>query len=258
MRYEIRAMSFGEILDTGFQLLRNHFQLLVGLSLVLYIPIGLLNLVIEGMTAQPGETGAAILVTALPLILTIIVAGPIVGAAITYALGRLYLGENVSFGDALGAAFAIVVPLMGTSILAYLIMFLGLMLLVFPGVYLAFAFFLIPQVMVLEGSFGTAALRRSHELMKGNKGRALGIFLIGSIIVGVLTAGLQLVLGFVPYLGTIGSSVAQAIGGVYMSAISIVLYFDIRCRKEAFDLAHLAHLVQHRGTAAATPGPLVR
>ncbi len=261
MRYEIRAMSFGEILDAGFQLLRNHFQLLVGISLVLYLPIGLLNIVLERVSTQgesAGESAGTVLVTILPLALAVIVAGPIVGAAITYALGHLYLGEQVEFGDAMRAAFGLLVPLMGTSILAYLFVFIGLVLLIIPGIYLAFAFFLIGQVIVLERVFGLDAMRRSHELMKGNKGRAFGIFLIGSIIVAVLTTGLQLVLSFVPYLGTLASSVAQAIGGVYMSAISIVLYFDIRCRKEAFDLEHLAQLVQSRGPGAAQAGPLVR
>ena len=32
MGYEIRQMSFAEVLDTGFRLLRNHFGLLVGLA----------------------------------------------------------------------------------------------------------------------------------------------------------------------------------------------------------------------------------
>jgi len=31
----------------------------------------------------------------------------------------------------------------------------------------------------------------------------------------------------------------------------VVMYFDIRCRKEAFDLEHLASLVDARGAEAA-------
>jgi hypothetical protein len=33
----------------------------------------------------------------------------------------------------------------------------------------------------------------------------------------------------------------------------VVLYFDIRCRKEAFDIQHLAQLVQAEGAAAPAP-----
>jgi len=256
MRYEIRAMSFGEILDAGFQLLRNHFSLLVGLSLVLYLPIGLLNVLLEAMGQSPGEQvdPAAIVVTALPLVLTIIVAAPIVGAAITFAVGHLYLGQEVTFEGSLRKALAILLPLIGTSLLGYAAVFVGFVFLVVPGIYLGFAFFLMGQVMVLEQIFGTAALRRSHELMKGNKLRAFGVMLIGGILVGILSTGLQLILGLVPYLGTLAGSVAQAIGAVYTSAIAVVLYFDIRCRKEAFDLQHLAELVQQRA-GGAPPAP---
>src|SRR6185369_10021540 len=113
-------------------------------------------------------------------------------------------------------------------------------LLVLPGIYLILSFLLLWQVMVLERIFGTAALRRSHELMKDNRMRALGVLLIGGIIVGVVTTGLQLVFSLLPILGPLAGAVAQAIGSVYTTAISVVLYFDIRCRKEAFDLDHLA------------------
>ena len=39
-----------------------------------------------------------------------------------------------------------------------------------------------------------------------------------------------------------------------MSAVIVVLYFDIRCREEAFDLEHLAGLVEEE--AAGAPAPI--
>ena len=42
MSYEIRELSFGEILDMGFTLLRNHFAVLFGIAAVLYLPVGIL------------------------------------------------------------------------------------------------------------------------------------------------------------------------------------------------------------------------
>jgi hypothetical protein len=41
MNYEIRAMSFAEILDTGFRLVRDQFALLAGIGLVLYGPFAI-------------------------------------------------------------------------------------------------------------------------------------------------------------------------------------------------------------------------
>ena len=254
MRYEIRAMSFGEILDTGFQLLRNHFSLLVGLSLVLYVPTALLYIALGGALQSGQDLAAAFGVAAvLPLALTILVVAPIVSAAITYAVGKLYLGDEVGFGEAIRVAFSLTLPVVGTSLMSFLVIAVGLVLLVIPGVYFMLAYLLLWQVMVLEDVFGSAALRRSADLMKGSKLRAIGVLVIGGIVVSVLSTGLQLATSFVPLLGSVASAAAQAIGNVYTTAISVVLYFDIRCRKEAFDLEHLARLVQRHGGGVAAP-----
>ena len=258
MKYEIRAMSFGEILDTGFQLLRNHFGLLVGLSLVIYAPVAVLSIILAAMQDQ--ILGPLVALGALiPLSLALLLAAPIVSAAITYAVGQLYLGEEASFEGSLRAALSITVPLVGTSFLSSIFVGIGLLFFILPGIYLLISFLLLGQVMVLERVFGVAAMRRSHALLKGSRMRALGVLVVGGIIVTVLSTGLQLVLTFVPLLGSLSSAVAQAIGSVYTTAISVVLYFDIRCRKEAFDLEHLARLVQgHRGVSPSATEPLVR
>jgi hypothetical protein len=257
MRYEIRAMSFGEILDTGFQLLRNHFTLLTGLSLVIYAPLGLLKLLIDGL--QSDAVGPAFaLATIIPIALVILIIAPMVGAAITYALGKLYLGEEVTFASALRESLSLILPLVGTSFLSTLVVVAGTLLFILPGVYLFLAFLLLWQVMVLERVFGVAALRRSHELLKGNMGRAFGVVLIGGIVVGVVSAGAELILSLIPFLGPVGGAVAQAIGSVYTTAISVVLYFDIRCRKEAFDLDHLATLVRGRNAPPPLPATLAQ
>ena len=43
MRYEVREMSFAEILDTGFRLLRDHYVLLVGIAAALNLPLAIAN-----------------------------------------------------------------------------------------------------------------------------------------------------------------------------------------------------------------------
>ena len=44
MRYKIKEMSIGEVLDLAVELLRNHFALLLGVTLYLYVPF----MVIQG------------------------------------------------------------------------------------------------------------------------------------------------------------------------------------------------------------------
>jgi hypothetical protein len=176
MAYEIRPMSVGEILDTGFRLLRNHFSLLVAISAIAYVPMGILQfgLALVGRGADP-EQSTAMLVPILIVVglmaLVIIVAFPLSATAMTMALGDLYVGRPTSVGKALGQSWSILLPVVGTGLLSSILIGLAMLLFIIPGIYLIFAYWVSSQVMVLERVFGMAALNRSSELMTGNKGR---------------------------------------------------------------------------------------
>lgn len=258
MPYEIRAMSLGEILDTGFRLLRNHFALLLGISAAIYLPAGAFGALLEDFFRDPAAVGtsvepALVVLSMVGLVVTFAVISPITSCAITHALGELYLGRSVGIGASFRTAFSLVLPLVGTSLLATLLILVGFVLLVIPGVYLTFAFLLLTPVIVLERTFGMDALSRSRELMRGNMLRGLAVMLVAGILAAVLGVALGLVAAAVPAIEFVGSSLAQALAFAYSAAVLVVLYFDIRARNEAFDLEHLARLVESAGSSPA-PG----
>jgi hypothetical protein len=251
MSYEIRAMSLGEILDMGFKLVRDHFTVLVGIAAATYLPLAVVGAVVR---PSPGHPPSGVAIAAILLVyLLVLLASPIVWAAITFALGEIYLGRTASVGGAFRSGLSLSLPLVGTTLLAGIAVVLGLLLLVIPGLYLILTFTLVAQVIVLERVSGFAALRRSRILMRGNLLRAFGVLLVGGLITGVLGGVLQLVLGFIPLVGPLASGLAQAVGMTYSSAVVVLLYFDIRCRKEAFDLEHLAQLVATAGPSEPAP-----
>jgi len=240
MQYEIRPMSFGEILDTGFRLVRNHALLLIGCALPLYLPLAFAG---EQINATNPTT--RVVFGIIPMLL-IGLLSPIVTAALTLAIGEFYLGRSVTFAQAIRGALGMFVPLVGTFLLAGLAVIGGLLLLIVPGVYLALCFYLATTIAVLEKVYGTKALSRSRELMRGSLLRALGIVLLTWVVLVALGAGVAFVLGLIPMLGPVGAGFVNAVSVAYFTAVSVVLYFDIRCRKEAFDLEHLATLVDGR------------
>jgi hypothetical protein len=251
VRYEIRAMAFAEVLDTGFRLLRDHFGLLIGISAALYVPAAVFQAVMQSL-AKSGSPGVLLAAGALGG-LVIVAVSPIVSVAITFALGEVYLGREVTIGEAFRKGLGILAPVLGTSLLAGLATAGAALLLIVPGIYVGLGFVLLSQVMVLEGQFGGAALRRSFALMKGERLRALGIFLVLSILSAVLSFGVQLALGLVPVVGPIGSGLVSALSGAFAAAVFMALYFDIRCRREAFDLEQLATLVEGDARTAGRP-----
>lgn len=257
MSYPIRAMGFGEILDTAFRVVRDHAAVLIGVPTLFYVPLALIQ---EALTspslASAGDTTAAVALVSLGVgALGLAVVLPLVQAAVIRAIGEHYLGRTVGLGEALRGATAIFLPLVGTWLLYTLAILGGLILLVIPGIYLMLAFLLIVPVMVLEGRFGTGALRRSRELMRGSLLRGFGVVFVGGLIASLLSTAAQLLFGFLPWVGSVGSGVAQGAAFAYTSAVTVLLYFDIRCRKEQFDLEHLTRLVESRGAGEPTPAP---
>jgi hypothetical protein len=257
--YELRPLSFGELLDTGFRIFRNHFGLLAGLAAVVYVPVALIQVIMQQVTPMgpntPGDAIPVLIVIAgsvVALGLFIVVTWPIADAAITHAVGELYLGRTASFGSSLRVGLSILVPMVGTSLLNMLLVMGGLLLLFIPGIYLVFAYMLVWQVMVIERLFGMQALRRSSSLMKGSKLRGFGVMLVYGLVISVPSSLLSLSLHAYPTVATLASVLVQTAGFAFLCTLSVVLYFDIRCRKEAFDLEHLADLVERR---AAVPAP---
>ena len=255
MAYEIRPMSVGEILDTGFRLLRNHFKLLASIAALAYVPLGIMQLASVPFTrVQPGGELPEYAIPALILIgvmgLIVAVLFPLSATAMTMALGDLYVGRPTSPGDAARKSWAILLPVVGTGLLSWLLISLGFLLLIIPGIWLILSYWLLSQVMVIERVFGMAALRRSSELMKGNKGRGFVIGLVATVLSTVVSGGATWALNAWPAINAVASTLVGVVTFAFLYAVNVVFYFDVRCRKEAFDIEHLAQLVEQRGAPA--------
>lgn len=257
MTYEIRALSFSEILDTGFRLTRNHFRLLGGIAGLIYLPASLISAYWESLLQSPATGDLDGLMTmGIALLgggaLYAVAVWPLVMTSVTYAVGELYCGRPVGIGTALREGWRLMPAVLGTGLIVMLAVIAGFLLLIVPGIYLMLSFSVIGGVMVFERTFGTEAMRRSRELMRDNLLRGLGLLVVAGLVGGVLTAAAQITLGSLPYVGALATAAAGSAQMVFTSAINVVLYFDLRCRKEHFDLDHLAGVVAG-GIQSGTP-----
>jgi len=257
MRYEIRAMSLGEILDTGFRLLRDHFGLLVGIGAVLYVPMALLGAYVTPNAARTDADVGMLLGAGAMLLLYFLVVSPVAAAAITYAVGEVFVGRSTTISECLRLGFAVLLPLAGTTLLLSLAVIVGFLLFIIPGIYLALSYLLAWQVMVLEKTFGLAAMRRSRDLMRGHLLRGFAVLFVSGLIVAVVGGVVQMLVGYIPVIGPVGAGLAQAVTWAYTHAVTVVLYFDIRCRKEGFEVEHLARLVARTDAVTSAPAPAI-
>ena len=78
------------------------------------------------------------------------ICSPIYAGAIVYALPRLIRGQRVSYGDALGVGFGCWGRLFAARFVAGLLILVGFVALVVPGIVLSVRFALIDSAVVLE------------------------------------------------------------------------------------------------------------
>ncbi|MDQ4142615.1 MAG: hypothetical protein M3198_02550, partial [Actinomycetota bacterium] len=206
--------------------------------------------------------------------------GTSLATAATYkAVGDAYLGgkpgwrESMSFGlrrlhsviwvTLLTALFAglilagVGIAVVGTAaiageaggiILGILAFFAAIPLLV----WLYFSWSVSVPALLTEGRRGTQALRRSFGLVRGRWWFVFGVQVVASLVATVvsfmITAVPQAVLigtlGDSPFafliLQALATSVAAILTTPFVSAVAVVIYFDLRVRKEGFDLQLLA------------------
>jgi hypothetical protein len=263
MTYDIRPLSFGEILDRAFRMYLDNFALLFGIAAIVWLPSGII-------LASGGLIGpnAANIVNLLYLM----VAGPIMHAALIDGVAEAYLGRPVEIGEAYQTVRPIFLPYFGTYLLlALLFMVPGALLggLAFLGgpalfglavvvigvaiVYFAVGFSLLGPVMIVERMFAMKALKRSRELIVGSWWMTLGILITAALIAQVPASALKFVWGFIPFIGVILTALTQALSSTYSAVAIIIYYFDRRCRVEDFDLRLLAEQVRSQSAPATAP-----
>ncbi len=270
MEYNIRQLSFGEVLDRSLRILIDNPVLLIGVSLVL------------GLTAAMPRTGTAV---GLLSLVYLSVVTPLVLAALTSAVSDTYLNKPVTIASAYQEAWSIILPVIGTYLLFYLVAILivggmlglafvfgtfahskgggvvfGLLFLVSGAIvaYLGILWSLIGPIMIVERRFAMKAFSRSSQLVTGAWWRTFGILLVAGLIVRVPLSVLQMFWASIPVLGVILSCLVAAIAAAYSGIAVVVYYFDRRCRVEDFDLRRLAERIRSetvQGGAAMTGAP---
>ena len=121
----LRPLSFGEILDGAFSLYRRHFVALVSAALIPLIPSMLLTGVFtrSAFTAGAADAADAFGAAMIPVMLLGFVAGLVMWAALTRMVAEAWTGGEVSLGDGYRRGLRAFFPLLGSMILAYVIIF---------------------------------------------------------------------------------------------------------------------------------------
>lgn len=164
--------------------------------------------------------------------------------AITHGVIHHLAGKKVSLGGMIAAGLKRAVPLLVVGLLCYVVVVLGLLLLVVPGIWLACALAVVMPAVVVErpGVFG--ALKRSFAITKGKRFSIFVVFLVLFAVMlattGLVTVFPMLTASFSPIAGVvIGQLLNASLGTLFWVAPGVV-YHDLRVAKEGVETAQLA------------------
>jgi len=266
----LRPLGLGEVLDDIFRVYRRHFGLLCGIALVLSVPTYVIQLVsgtadqigfatsIIGQLTRPaaliGENPPAPPNLALVglMYLVVIVVVPFTMGAVTWAAIALALGQPVSVRSALRAVARRYWALLGLAVLYVLLTPVALCLPVF--IWLVVRWAVAVPAMLAEGIGPIRALDRSWTLTRGHWWRLFAIllvaYLLSSAVQGALSVfafPIAVVVPFIPQIvrGAIVLTMTTASQVIVLPVVYlavVLLYFDLRIRREDFDLDQLARL----------------
>jgi hypothetical protein len=246
--------TIGGVLDDAIRLYRQSFAGIWPISLAAAVIVSLpslaLQVKLERAKAAGGQAvldmlhSSGYLLTNLVLVVLYVV---LYGALIA-GLDDFAEHGQASAGNAFGTAFTLLPKLVGATLLLWIALAVGFMLLIIPGIYLSGVFMLNLVALVVERAGVIESFSVSQRLIKGNWWRSVTILTIASImmLVFVYVGGLigGLIAGLVGF-GTSGAMLGGAIIGVALNVFLLPLvpccllsiYFDLKLRHEGGDLS---------------------
>jgi hypothetical protein len=245
-----RPMGIGEILSTAFDFYQRHWRTLLAITAIVVVPITLLQYLLGDQVRTQGEevangvvietatwaVGVAGLVAALAGLLMFLV----LTGAITRAVAAEVAGEDPGVEQSYRFGFHRIWSVLLVSVLVGLAIVGGLILFVIPGIYIGVRLAVSIEALVVEGRRGSQAMGRSWELVGGHWWHAFGTLLVAWLVIGVVNAVITLPFGETSwFVQGLVAAVATVVTLPYGALVGVLLYLDLRARKESLTLEAL-------------------
>lgn len=240
-----RPRRVGEILTHAFQLYRLHWQNLIAIVAVVVVPLTIVqvlitDLVIGETLTESGFQGdfevdlPAILLGGLLTLVISVLTWAVLTGAITRAAAGTFLGRDLQMDESYRYGIARLGSIILVGLLAGLAVIAGFILLVIPGIIVLTRLWCSIPALVIEDRRGRQALGRSWNLVKGFSWPVFGTILVAGILTGLFSSLLTLPFGDNTPGRIVGQSLASVITTPYTVLVGILIYLNLRVRKEQY------------------------
>jgi len=261
----LRPLEIGDMLDETFRMYRRHFLLFAGISLLLAVPSAALyglafawfSVALRDTTGTDFSYVTPLLATAAAGFLVTLAILPLTNSAIIYAACESAVGRPVTLGGVFSGILRRYFPLLGYWVLFTVTGWLAALLCVAPlaiWIWIFIGWIVVTPVMFVENIGLGQAMRRSWQLVKRRWWRTflilflmlivwyvarfaldaflqLGQFLLAIVLSPFIVAGITLA----------SAELVSALVSPILQIIIVLVYFDLRVRREALDLFQMAY-----------------
>jgi hypothetical protein len=239
MSTDLRARSASELVDAALALYRRDLLQYVMVTAIAYAPAIILQIVLQDAAAAQ-DTSRIIAMS--PLYLVSFACFALSTGVVARMGADVYLGGRADVAGTVKAVLPRLITLIiATLILTFLYLVFTLLLL-FPFFWIFATSFAVVPVIVLENKSALDAIGRSAALSKGRRWPVLGTLLLAfgiyfALSIGVMFLGSATGSTLMPMLL---SSLYSIFAYPIVNLVVLLLYYDLRIRKEGFDLEHMA------------------
>jgi uncharacterized membrane protein len=242
-------IDVGRVVSRGFEVIKRNAGPYLGIAVLLG---GLPGFLVGYATLNGIETGNPAAIFLSPLYWGAILLSWLCGSVLQAALVRSSIldlgGRPADIGGSLTAALALLLPLIGLALLTGIILMIGFILLIVPGIIFYVIFSVAVPVLVEERPGVIKSMERSVALTRGSRWQVFGVLVIFilfyfavSMVVGVLgnMAGPGSMLAQL-----IISSVTGVVVSLVLAALLASLYVELRTVKEGATTESLAAIFE--------------
>jgi hypothetical protein len=213
------------VIREAWVLYKAHWRHLLPISFIVYVTIAIISALLTALLTWFGALIAAL----ISLVALFWVQGALAAAVEDIRDGR----ADLSIGETFSRARAHLGSIVVAGVLAGIGVFLGLLLLIVPGLVLMTWWAVIIPVIVLERTSAGEAFGRSRELVRGYGWNVFGVI----VLTILLLIGVGIVLGIVltPLADWLRSSVSNIVTGTltapFIALVWTLLYLRLRQAK---------------------------
>jgi hypothetical protein len=235
--YHPLEFRIGRAMSRGFEVLFGNFFVFIAISAIAAAPLFLFTLASTIGVHSTAASAAAIVGLLLHFVLA-----ALCQAMIVYATFQALRGRPVRAGESMARGLQRLGAVLLTSIVTGIIVGIGTILLVIPGIIASVIMCVAIPACIVERLGPVESIERSSYLSRGYRWPIFGAFFalgIAEIIAGALITGLTKGSELV-WLDPAITAVWNTLVTAYQTVLVAIIYHDLRVVKDGIDLEHIA------------------